>query len=92
MNLQKTPRIKLSPHHWRKLTKYVLERDGKCLNCPRHDMLTPAHVKGKGVGGNDSPNNVICLCIPCHMALDQYQITLKDSIYEMLENEPLMLD
>jgi 5-methylcytosine-specific restriction endonuclease McrA len=84
----KQPRKPLSQKKYVELKKYVFNRDGWCLQCGFSGTLTPAHIKRRSDGGQDAPNNLICLCIPCHTSFDKYEIELKKSIYEMLENEP----
>ena len=84
----KQPRKPLSQKKYVELKKYVLDRDGWCLQCGTPIMITPAHVIRRSQGGQDAPNNLICLCLKCHTIYDAYQLKLKQSIYEMLENEP----
>jgi len=83
----KQPRKPLPQKKYNELKIYIFERDGWCLNCGRTDMLTPAHIIRRSQGGQDAKNNMIALCQECHDKFDQYKIKLKDSIYEMLENE-----
>lgn len=96
---QKTKRIVLSKTEWKRLREYVINRDKCCLICGYSGSMAPAHVKGKGAGGDDSPRNVIWLCQigpnmteGCHPKFDRYEITLDDSVYLMLGQEPDYLD
>lgn len=93
--LEKRPRIKLSKTAWAKLRQYVIGRDGACVVCGYAGSMAPAHVKGRGAGGNDSPNNVVWLCQVgpnmtegCHPKYDRYEIVLPYDIYYMLRSEP----
>jgi hypothetical protein len=93
--LAKNKRIILSKTEWARLRNYVIARDGACLVCGYSGSMAPAHVVGRGAGGDDSPRNVIWLCQigpgmteGCHPKLDQYKITLPDHVYRMLEAEP----
>jgi 5-methylcytosine-specific restriction endonuclease McrA len=91
MNLQKNPRIKLSPTKWKQLVRYVYDRDQFCVFCGRHDQSTPAHIVRRSQGGNDAPNNVIRACVGCHSSFDQYKIELPEYVVEMLKKEPINL-
>jgi len=84
-------RLKLSPAKYRKLCEYVYARDKWCLFCGSPNNLTPAHIVGRGQGGDDSPRNVVAACIRCHKLFDAYAIELPDNVAEMLENEPIQL-
>jgi len=84
----KQPRKALSPAKYSKLCEYVYERDKWCLICGRTDMSTPQHVRRRSQGGEDSPRNLVRLCVGCHDAMDQYKIDLPGEVYLMLAREP----
>ena len=91
---KKNKRIKLSPTAWRKLRDYVHERDGCCQICGSKASMAPAHVVGRGAGGDDSPANVVWLCSStidrkgCHEMFDSYEVGIHDDVYKMLVGEP----
>lgn len=95
---KKQKRIKLPTTEWRKLREYVQERDKRCVICGYSGSMAPAHVIGKGAGGDDSPRNVVWLCQVgpdfkegCHPRFDRYEIELPESVKLMLDMEPLYL-
>lgn len=95
--IPKNKRLKLSPHKYRQLCKYILERDGHCLICGNPNNLTPAHSIRRSQGGDDSPRNMFCACITrpdgskgCHQRFDEYEITLPEEIKKMLKKEQKM--
>lgn len=50
--------------------KHVLERDGhKCVDCSKTERLTVHHIDGSGKSNNpnNDMDNLITLCISCHM-------------------------
>lgn len=84
----KQPRIALSQHKYRQLCEYVFNRDGCCVFCGRYDQSTPAHIKRRGQGGHDAPNNLVRACIDCHSLFDRYLLDLPRPVQEMLDREP----
>ena len=98
MMFPKDKRIKLSVTNLNKLRAYVFKRDGACVLCGNQSSPQLAHVRGRGAGGDDSPNNTVRLCgikpdftTGCHPLFDDYKIDLKIETYEMLEGETLHL-
>lgn len=89
--IPKTPRIKLSKRKYRQLCEYIYERDMTCIFCGEPFSATPAHIIRRSQGGNDSPQNIVKACIPCHDAFDQGKIGLPEDVRQMLKNEPLYL-
>ena len=89
--IPKTPRIKLSQQKYKELCQYILERDKWCVFCGEPFSATPAHIKRRSQGGDDSPRNMVRACIPCHQAFDKYEMELPEKTKTMLENEPLFL-
>jgi 5-methylcytosine-specific restriction endonuclease McrA len=57
---------------WRKLRKFVLERDGyTCQKCQAKDkILHVHHKKRRFVGGSDTEDNLISLCNSCHKTIE----------------------
>ncbi|MPL58620.1 hypothetical protein SDC9_04154 [bioreactor metagenome] len=58
--IPKTPRIK-NP----KLIKQI-RSIGYCEYCSSRFALQVHHIKTRGAGGNDTEDNLICLCYLCH--------------------------
>ena len=87
-----------------KLRKRMVQLIGHCewLNgCPSGGVpLTAAHIRAKGMGGGrcqDTPENIIVLCLECHRFYDQslgqsrqMQATLKAHIQKPSVRHPLM--
>jgi len=49
----------------------VIERDGfRCQRpgCSNRTALTGSHVKSRGRGGSEEPENILTLCMVCHTA------------------------
>ena len=58
---------------WGKLRKIILERDNYlCQPCKAEGRITAGnqvdHIKPKAKGGTDDPDNLQCICGPCHDA------------------------
>lgn len=52
-----------------KIRRDIYKRDGfRCALCDSTDGLQIHHVIPRGVGGSNSPMNLICLCWRCHNA------------------------
>lgn len=45
-------------------------REGCCRVCGTTNMLTPAHLWARGLGGTEDEENIIPLCLPCHRLFD----------------------
>ena len=55
-----------------KTRKEVIERDkNHCIFCGSHQMLTIAHYISRANSGKGIKENLVLLCMPCHMKLDQ---------------------
>ena len=54
-----------------KTRKEVIERDKHCIICGSHQMLTIAHCISRANGGKGIKENLVLLCMTCHMKLDQ---------------------
>ena len=74
----KKKRIQVKGRDWEKLRKEAWERQkGRCLDCkkwvPLHgtsvfDTAHLCHIKSKGSGGNDTPDNLSGMkCYQCHI-------------------------
>ena len=49
-------------------SKYIRNRDKKCLRCGRESTLQCAHVAGRrSLAGRWNENNAITLCYACHL-------------------------
>ena len=46
-----------------------------CEHCLRWTQTQSHHVKSKGSGGNDEPDNLVSLCVPCHAKAHNGQIS-----------------
>ncbi|TDI39577.1 MAG: HNH endonuclease, partial [Acidobacteria bacterium] len=52
----------------------VIERDGfRCQRpgCSNRTALTGSHVKSRGRGGSEEPENILTLCMVCHTAIER---------------------
>lgn len=64
--------------HWAEIRLEVLERDGyECKRCGRDlsgdwDRPTVHHLTPRFRGGRDVPENLVCLCEPCHRLIHAY--------------------
>lgn len=54
-----------------KTRKVVIERDKCCVICGSHQILTIAHYISRANGGKGIKENLVLLCMTCHMKLDQ---------------------
>jgi 5-methylcytosine-specific restriction protein A len=57
---------------WDKLRRVVIARDmGLCQPCLAKGRVTPGtevdHVRPRAKGGTDDPDNLQCICGPCHV-------------------------
>jgi len=67
--LKKVKRIKLGKQAYHRLMKQVLERDGwRCRKCGSLENLQIHHKMKRSQLGNDSLDNLVTLCVHCHMA------------------------
>ena len=54
-----------------KVRREVMERDKRCVNCGRTNMLTISHVYvSRAHGGKGIPTNLAVLCTVCHGHMD----------------------
>ena len=52
----------------------VIERDGfRCQRpgCSNRSALTGSHVKSRGRGGSEEPENILTVCMVCHTAIER---------------------
>ena len=54
-----------------KTRKEVIERDKHCVICGSYQMLTIGHYISRANGGLGTKENLVLVCMPCHMKLDQ---------------------
>jgi 5-methylcytosine-specific restriction enzyme A len=57
---------------WRRLSDFVVARDGSCRECGSTHYLAAHHVIPRNEGGADHPSNLIALCASCHARLEAY--------------------
>jgi 5-methylcytosine-specific restriction endonuclease McrA len=77
----KRKRIKLTPAQYNKLVAEVLERDGyTCQYCGRWTEERPHHIIFRSLGGDDSMENLITLCMACHRAVHDGKIKIDNKI------------
>ena len=55
-----------SSSRWRKIRQQVIRRDGVCQQCGSDEKLSVDHIVPRTLGGNDSMNNLQCLCSSCN--------------------------
>ena len=66
----KRPRLRLDPHPYARLRQQVLERDAwRCQFCGGLSNLEVHHKTARSKLGDDSVDNLITLCDPCHKEL-----------------------
>jgi 5-methylcytosine-specific restriction endonuclease McrA len=66
--LSKTARLKLSQEDYRELYQQILRRDGwRCQVCGSMQNLEVHHLKFRSRCGDDSDENLITLCVGCHV-------------------------
>jgi hypothetical protein len=52
---------------WKEMRNLVLERDGhRCQKCGADRLLHVHHLRERRNGGDDSKENLLSLCHPCH--------------------------
>jgi len=77
---QKNKRIKLKEKAYYDLIQAVRERENytcqACHNIFPGKMLTGHHLKSKGSGGNDSLENLACVCSFCHIKIHTGEMKL----------------
>ncbi|MGB9660671.1 MAG: HNH endonuclease [Moorellaceae bacterium] len=63
---------------WRKRRRdrkaVQLARRDRCEVCGSTWGLQVHHIKSRGSGGEDTPDNLICLCVECHTKAHNGQI------------------
>lgn len=62
---QRKPRKRLNPQGYRRLCNLADERDGGCILCGKK-YVHHHHVIFRSAGGDDSLDNLVCLCPDCH--------------------------
>ena len=55
---------------WRRLSAFVVARDGACVLCGGTERLSAHHVIPRAVGGYDAPENLVSLCVSGHARLE----------------------
>lgn len=60
-------RLRLDPISYKNLRQQVLRRDGwRCQSCGTFSNLEVHHQEFRSHSGDDSGDNLITLCTPCH--------------------------
>jgi 5-methylcytosine-specific restriction endonuclease McrA len=68
--LPKSPRLRLDPQSYERLRQAVLQRDGwRCQSCGSMSNLEVHHNEFRSHFGDDSEENLITLCVPCHRGM-----------------------
>jgi 5-methylcytosine-specific restriction endonuclease McrA len=68
----KSTPLRLDPPSYERLRHQVLRRDGwRCQGCGTMSNLEVHHKQFRGSSGNDSEENLITLCAPCHHKIHQ---------------------
>ena len=69
-SLPKRPRLRLDPGLYEELRQQVLRRDSwRCQTCGTMANLEVHHKQSRSQAGDDSEENLITLCTPCHTSL-----------------------
>ena len=72
---EKQRRLKLDPDSYRRLCLEILERDGwRCQSCGALSNLHVHHKQLRSLGGNDSDENLVTLCVNCHHSVHQNRV------------------
>jgi 5-methylcytosine-specific restriction endonuclease McrA len=73
---RKQPRLRLAPAAYRQLCQQILERDGwRCQCCGAARHLHVHHKQLRSHSGDDSEENLITLCEPCHELVHRFRRT-----------------
>ena len=71
----------MSDTTWREIKLQVMRRDGcQCVMCRVVDGLTIHHIIPRHISRDNSPQNLVTLCRPCH------------DLVEALDAVPMYLD
>jgi 5-methylcytosine-specific restriction endonuclease McrA len=64
--------IRFTQMEWKELRKKIYERDNwTCQKCGKHGgRLNCHHIEPWRISKNNSPNNLITLCLPCHGTIE----------------------
>jgi 5-methylcytosine-specific restriction enzyme A len=57
-------------HRWQRLRAWLLAKNPVCEECRDALSTEVHHVVPKRDGGDDSPENLMCVCRDCHARLD----------------------
>lgn len=63
-------RLVLNDEGYRELCKMLDDRDGGCIVCGAVSNIEHHHVTRRSHGGDDSTDNMVCLCHKHHNACD----------------------
>lgn len=74
----KSHREKLEGVEYRKFVESIFRRDGwMCRKCGSRQALTPHHLVKRSQLGNDTPGNVITLCLEDHEAVERNELRIE---------------
>ena len=67
------PRVRLGSEEYENLRKRALARDNwRCQNCGTAENLQVHHIRWRSHLGDDSLDNLITLCVGCHISTHSY--------------------
>ena len=82
----------LDSKEWRKLRRFVLERDKHhCVRCDKRfpaKMLQAHHLIPRAEGGADRPDNLLTLCNSCHNFVEIHNLRTRAAIIGSIESAP----
>lgn len=62
-------------------------RERVCVACLEHPSSAPHHIRTRGAGGDDAPENLLALCTSCHRKVDDLGRTLFCRLYPHLKKK-----
>jgi hypothetical protein len=73
----KPSRTKLGGNEYKKFIESIFIRDNwSCRKCGSRKNLTPHHLKKRSQLGDDTPGNVITLCLEDHEAVERNDLKI----------------
>ena len=74
----KPSRTKLGGDEYRKFIEFIFTRDSwMCRKCGSRHSLTPHHIQKRSQLGDDTPGNVITLCLEDHEAVERNELKIE---------------
>lgn len=76
------------PENWNSLRHFIFNRDGnRCVICGSAINLHCHHIVPIGLGGSNSPKNLVTLCDYCHSLIhDEKMYWLNDILKSYIED------